>query len=64
MQAALAELPNVEAVTHAAGTDRFIVRHSGQLDDAACAVDRRVIFRDVRRWLERIAPSWSRRLRK
>jgi hypothetical protein len=47
-------------VTHDAGTDRFVVRHTGVLDQAARTVDRRVIFRFARRWLEKIARRLGR----
>ncbi len=55
MQAALAELPTVESVTHDAGTDVFVVRHAGPLDDAARVVAGKVIFRRARRGLEWLA---------
>ena len=60
MQAALAELPNVEHVTHDAGTDTFVVRHTGQLADAARAVEGRVILRWARRGLEQVARKLRR----
>lgn len=55
MKAALAELPNVSEVTHDAGTDVFVVRHTRPLADAARAVEGKVIFRRARRWLEQLA---------
>lgn len=60
MRAALAELPNVSAVTHSPGTDRFVVRHAGPLDEAARAVDRKVWLRFARRGLEWLARQFSR----
>jgi hypothetical protein len=50
----------VESVTHAAGTETFIVRHSGELIHAAQAVDRKVIFRSARRRLEKAARGLRR----
>jgi hypothetical protein len=50
----------VEEVTHEVGTDTFIVRHTGVLDQAAQSVDRRVIFRFARRWLEKVARRLGR----
>jgi hypothetical protein len=60
VRAALAELPNVNAVTHTPGTDRFVVRHAGPLHEAARAVDRKVWLRFARRGLEWLARQFSR----
>ncbi|MBI5567018.1 MAG: hypothetical protein HY870_19120 [Chloroflexi bacterium] len=60
MKAALSELPNVSEVTHDAGTDTFVVRHTGQLTDAARAVNGKVLFRWARRWLEALARKLRR----
>jgi len=50
----------VSEVTHERGTDRFIVRHTGPLAEAARAVDRKVMLRGARRGLERLARVWRR----
>ena len=54
MQAALAELQGVTSVEHEAGSDVFVVKHEGGLNDAVNAVDRIVIFKGARRELEKI----------
>ncbi len=54
MKAALAGLDGVTSVEHEAGTDVFVVRHREPLSEAACAVDRVVILRRVRRGLEKL----------
>jgi len=50
----------VSEVTHARGTDRFVVRHTGPLDEAARAVNRKVLLRRARRGLEQLARVWRR----
>jgi hypothetical protein len=45
----------VDSVTHDAGTDTFVVNHIGSLNEAAQSVDRRVIVRFARRWLEALS---------
>ena len=55
MSAALAELPNVEGIEHTAGTDRFTIKHRGELNGVPAAVDRIVIFRWLRKFLNRLS---------
>ena len=54
MQAALAGLDGVDAVEHEAGTEVFVVKHHGKLNEAVPAVDRVVILRWARRGLEKL----------
>jgi len=54
VQAALSGLDSVTSVEHEAGSDVFVVKHEGELNDAVNAVDRIVIFKWVRRGLEKI----------
>ena len=54
MQAALAELQGVTSVEHEAGSDIFVVKHTGVLNDTVSAVERIVIFKWARRGLEKI----------
>jgi hypothetical protein len=61
VSAALAELPNVETIEHVTGTDRFTIKHRGELSDAPAAVDRIVILKWLRRGLERFASIRSTR---
>jgi hypothetical protein len=54
VKAALAGLDGVEAVEHEAGTDVFVVKHRGKLNDAVKAVDQVVLLRWARRVLEKL----------
>ena len=60
MKAALAELPGVVSVEHESGTDRFVVAHTEPFAQAASAVERIVIFKGIRRKLERLAEQLKR----
>jgi len=54
VQAALSGLDGVTSVEHAAGSDVFVIKYAGQLNDAVSTVDRVVIFKWARRGLEKI----------
>jgi hypothetical protein len=61
VKAALAGLAGVTSVEHEVGTDVFVVRHDGELDDAAKAVDRVVILKWARRGLEYLKQNRAQR---
>ena len=57
MKAALAGLDGVTSVEHEAGTAVFVVKHDGDLNDVARAVDRVVLLRWARRGLEKLGSN-------
>jgi hypothetical protein len=61
VKAALAGLAGVTSVEHEPGTDVFVVRHDGKLNDAVKAVDRVVILKWARRRLEHLKQNHAQR---
>jgi hypothetical protein len=64
VKAALAGLDGVDAVEHETGTDVFVVKHHGKLNDAVKAVDRVVLLRWARRALDKLGQQMQIILRR